>query len=263
VNILASIVERKRVEVEQRKAETPLAALEERVSGSAPSRSLYAAMGDSGGETRVVAEIKRASPSRGTIKSELDSAEQARLYAGSGASGISVLTDGEGFGGSLDDLVAVRQAVELPVLRKDFIIDPYQLVEARASGADAILLIVGALDEDRLTNLHAIAYELNLEALVEVHDESELDRARSLLGCSLIGINNRDLATFDIDLGVSERLAPEVAPPIRVISESGISSADDIRRLRESGITNFLVGEALVASNDAGGLLRQLRGAPV
>lgn len=206
--MLASIVERKRAEVAKRKQETPLAILEERVSSGAPSRSLYAALSDSGGETRVVAEIKRASPSRGTIRAELDAAEQARLYAGSGASGISVLTDGEGFGGSLDDLVAVRQAVELPVLRKDFIIDPYQLVEARASGADAILLIVGALDDDRLNNLHTIAYELNLEAVVEVHDESELDRARSILGCSLVGINNRNLATFEIDLAVSERLAP-------------------------------------------------------
>jgi len=258
VNILESIVERKRVEVAQRKEELPLALLERRASDAAVARSLYAAMSDSGGQTRVVAEIKRASPSRGAIKPGLDSAEQARLYSRSGAAGISVLTDGEGFGGTLEDLAVVRSATDLPVLRKDFIVDPYQLFEARAAGADAVLLIVGALDEDQLGLLHTIASELSLEALVEVHNETELERARSLLDCSLIGINNRNLATFDVDLGVSERLAPQVSRPIRVVAESGIGSIDDIVRLRGSGIANFLVGEALVASNNPEQLLREL-----
>jgi indole-3-glycerol phosphate synthase len=263
VNILETIVERKRAEVAQRKEEQPLAVLEQRVSGMAPVRSLFGVLSDAGGETRVVAEIKRASPSRGPIKPELDPAEQARVYARSGAGAISVLTDGEGFGGSLEDLATVRQAVDLPVLRKDFIIDPYQLLEARAGGADAVLLIVAALDEDQLGRLHTIASDAGLEALVEVHNETELERARSLLDCSLIGINNRDLATFEVDLSISERLAPLVAKPIRVIAESGIVSAQDVHRLRASGIANFLVGEALVASDDSGGLLRQLLGTPV
>jgi indole-3-glycerol phosphate synthase len=193
----------------------------------------------------VIAEVKRSSPSVGAIDLSVDAPALASRYARDGAAAISVLTDGPGFGGSLDDLRAVRQAVDVPLLRKDFVVDRYQLLEARAAGADAALLIVAALSRELLSQLLSDCYSLGLEALVEVHDERELETAL-LVGARIIGVNNRDLRSFNIDLGTSERLIPRIPQSLRAISESGVKGMAEIDRLRAIGAVNFLVGEALV-----------------
>jgi indole-3-glycerol phosphate synthase len=205
----------------------------------------------------VIAEVKRASPSAGSLAESLDPASLARRYAHAGAAAVSVLTDGPGFGGSLEDLQAVRAAVELPVLRKDFVVDPYQVWEARAAGADATLLIVAALDRVELNQLATAGSDAGVELLVEVHGLSELAVALAM-GASMVGINNRDLATFVVDLKTSEALLPRVPTQVRAIAESGVRGPEDVRRLRSAGATNFLVGEALVRAPDPGELLRQL-----
>jgi indole-3-glycerol phosphate synthase len=205
----------------------------------------------------VIAEVKRASPSAGAIKAGLDAVAQARIYAGAGAAAISVLTDGPGFGGSLADLAAVRAAVDVPLLRKDFVVDAYQLLEARAHGADAALLIVAALDEAALRALLAECGALGLAALVEVHDAAEVDVALRA-GARNIGINNRNLKTFVVDLAVSEALLPRLPADVRGVAESGVRSAEDARRLRRAGASNLLVGEALVRAADPGALLREM-----
>jgi indole-3-glycerol phosphate synthase len=201
--------------------------------------------------------VKRASPSAGAISAGLDAVAQARRYQAAGAAAISVLTDGPGFGGSLQDLVEVRAAVDLPVLRKDFTVDAWQLLEARAAGADAALLIVAALPGDALRRLHDRCAELGLQALVEVHTAAEVERALAC-GARLVGVNNRDLHTFQVDLATSERLVP--APPAggRGGAESGGPPPADARRLRAAGAPNLLVGEALVRAADPGALLREL-----
>jgi len=201
--------------------------------------------------------VKRASPSAGAIRAGLDAVAQARAYAAAGAAAISVLTDGPGFGGSLADLAAVREAVAVPLLRKDFVVDGYQLLEARAHGADAALLIVAALDADTLRRLLAGCRELGLAALVEVHDEAEVDAALAA-GASIVGINNRNLKTFVVDLAVSERLLPRLPASVRGVAESGVRTAEDARRLRRAGAANLLVGEALVRAADPGALLREM-----
>ncbi len=181
----------------------------------------------------------------GTIDRSLDAAGLSVRYQEARAAAISVLTDGPGFGGSLEDLRAVRGAVALPLLRKDFIIDRYQLLEARAAGADAALLIVAALEPSDLTRLLAAATALRLECLVEVHDEEELNIALAA-GASVVGVNNRDLRSFQIDLAVSEQLIPRIPHPVRAVAESGVRGPGEVRRLREAGARNFLIGEALV-----------------
>lgn len=192
----------------------------------------------------IIAEIKRASPSKGDIMPGLDPATVARDYAASGAAAISVLTDAH-FKGSLDDLRAARKATELPILRKDFIFDPYQLYEARAAGADAILLIAAMLKEGQLRSLAALARELGMAALVEVHDAGELAIAERT-GSELIGINNRDLHNFKTDLGVTEALLAGYRGDSLIVAESGIETADDIRRLYAAGARAFLIGESLL-----------------
>jgi indole-3-glycerol phosphate synthase len=204
--------------------------------------------------------VKRASPSAGAISAGLDAPAQARRYAGAGAAAVSVLTDGPGFGGSLEDLSAVRAAVEIPLLRKDFIVDPYQLLEARLHGADAALLIVAALPEDALRRLLEACHSLGLAALVEVHDAAETEAALAA-GARLVGVNNRDLQTFAVDLAVSERLLPALPDSVRGVAESGIRTAADARRLRRAGAANLLVGEALVRAEDPGKLLKEMMGA--
>lgn len=254
---LDAILARKREEVAALQGARPEAELRARLADAPPARDLAAALSPRGGPTRVIAEVKRASPSAGAIAAGLDAVEQARRYQAAGAAAISVLTDGPGFGGSLQDLVAVRQAVGLPVLRKDFTVDAWQLVEARAAGADAALLIVAALPGDALRRLHDRCGELGLQALVEVHDAAEAERALAI-GARLVGVNNRDLHTFQVDLATSERLVPTFPPGVKGVAESGVRTAADARRLRAAGAPNLLVGEALVRAADPGALLREL-----
>lgn len=254
---LDAILARKREEVAALRGAHPEAELRARLADAPPARDLAAALSSRGGPTRVIAEVKRASPSAGAIAAGLDAVAQARRYQAAGAAAISVLTDGPGFGGSLQDLVAVRQAVSLPVLRKDFTVDAWQLVEARAAGADAALLIVAALPGDALRRLHDRCGELGLQALVEVHDAAEAERALDV-GARLVGVNNRELHTFQVDLATSERLVPTFPPGVKGVAESGVRTAADARRLRAAGAPNLLVGEALVRAPDPGALLREL-----
>jgi len=255
---LEGVLARKREELRRRKERIPEAELE-RFSVPRPALRLTDALSPPGGLLRIIAELKRASPSAGRI-AELDAAAQARTYARGGAAAVSVLTDGAGFGGSLEDLASVRGACGLPLLRKDFILDRYQLVEACAHGADAALLIVAALEPGALRELIAAAAELGLDALVEVHGEQELDAALEA-GARIVGINNRDLRTFEVDLATTERLAPRIPEDVPFVAESGIRSRADVVRLRRAGASNFLIGEALVRAPDAAALLAELRGA--
>jgi len=220
--------------------------------------SLRAAIAGGDG-VRVIAEIKRRSPSRGEIRADFDPVAIARAYTDAGAAAISVLTDESYFGGSLGALAAVRGVTALPLLRKDFVLDPYQIDEARVAGADAILLIVAALPEAELTALAKHAASVALEVLVEVHDEAELEIALAS-GAALIGVNNRDLRSFHTDLAVTERLAPRAAGRAVVVAESGIFGAADVERLARAGARGYLVGESLMREADPGLALRKLRG---
>lgn len=211
------------------------------------------------GHPAVIAEVKKASPSRGVIRADFDPIAIARSYAEGGAAAISVLTEEQFFQGHLSYLGAIRDVVTLPLLRKDFLTDPYQVVEARAWGADAILLIVAILDEARLRDLMSVAAELGLDALVEVHTEAELARAAAA-GATAIGINNRDLRTFVTSLATAERLRPLVPAGAVAVAESGIDSAADVARLRAAGFEAFLVGESLMRASDPGRRLSELLG---
>jgi indole-3-glycerol phosphate synthase len=257
MSFLADILARKRVEVEAARRAVPERELAARARDAAAPRAFEAALSLAGGPVRVVAEVKRASPSAGAIRAGLDAPSQARAYAAAGAAAVSVLTDGPGFGGSLSDLAAVRAAVGVPLLRKDFVLDRYQLLEARAHGADAALLIVAALEPDALRRLLAAASEIGLAALVEVHDEVELAAALAA-GARIVGVNNRNLRTFAVDLAVSERLLPLLPADVRGVAESGVRTAEDARRLRRAGASNLLVGEALVRAGDPGALIREM-----
>jgi len=257
---LSAIVERKRAEIAAAKARLPIAELEARLDALPACRGFAARLSRRGGLTRVVAEIKRASPSAGVIGRDLEIAGLVRTYRDRGASAISVLTDGVGFAGSLDDLRAVRGEVDVPLLRKDFIVDRYQLLEARCAGADAVLLIVRALAPAQLQQLHDEAVGLGLEVLVEAHDEAEVELANSIAGVRLMGLNSRNLDSFEVDLATIERLAPMTRPDVVVIAESGIREPADVSRLRAAGLANFLVGEALVRSSAPGALLAELLG---
>jgi indole-3-glycerol phosphate synthase len=243
-HFLSEILARKRVEVAERRAQVGDAQLEKRLTRRVPIR-LFDALSAANGPCRVIAEVKRASPSVGAIDSALDAPRLAERYAQANAAAISVLTDGPGFGGSLQDLEAIRARVAVPLLRKDFIIDRYQLLEAHLAGADVVLLIVAALDDSQLKTLHEQAEALGLSVLVEVHDEPELNRALAM-GSRIVGINNRDLKSFSVDLATSERLLPKVPRDVRAVAESGVKTLADAKRLRAAGAANFLVGEALV-----------------
>ena len=206
----------------------------------------------------LIAEVKRASPSAGLIAEKFDPVEIASRYERAGADAISVLTDEPYFQGHLDHLLAVRAAVELPILRKDFVLDAAQIYEASVAGADAVLLIVAALAQDQLVRLHDAATACQLDVLVEVHTLEELERALAL-DAQIIGINNRDLTTFQVDLAVTETLSEEVPPGVILVSESGIRTADDSRRARASGADAILVGEALMRSPDVEGEVARLK----
>jgi indole-3-glycerol phosphate synthase len=258
VTILARILERKRAEVAELRREPGEAALRAGAARAGPVRGFARALRQ-GARPRVIAEFKRASPSKGAIRADADPAQIARAYADAGACALSVLTDREFFRGCLDDLRAARAACALPVLRKDFSIDALQLVEARAAGADAVLLIAAALGDAELCALLAEARGLGLDALVEVHDRAELERARAA-GAELVGINNRDLHSFHTDVGVTRALCPHAAD-CTLVSESGLGDAATLRELEKLGVDAFLVGEALMREPDPGQALRALRGA--
>ncbi len=257
MTFLDEILRRKAGEVAAGKAARSERELRAAASGAPPPRSLFEALSPRGGPVRIVAEVKRRSPSAGALDAALDAPAQARRYAAAGAAAVSVLTDGPGFGGSLEDLRAVRATVAVPVLRKDFVLDRWQLWEARAAGADAALLIAAALPGEALRRLHHDCREIGLEALVEVHDQREAEAALAA-GARLVGVNNRDLHTFRVDLSTSERVLPLLPGEVRGVAESGVRGPVEVRRLRAAGAANFLVGEALVRSPDPGALLREL-----
>jgi indole-3-glycerol phosphate synthase len=260
-DVLERILERTRAEVERRKRHTPLGALEglerDRPEPSARpgGRRLREALAGEG--VSVIAEFKRRSPSAGELREGADVAEVVRAYERAGAAALSVLTEGPHFGGSLEDLRAARVASALPILRKDFIVDPYQLHEAVASGADAVLLIVAALTRNDLASLHEQALALGLDALVEVHDAEELEVALSV-GVELVGVNNRDLRDFSVDVTRTSLLMRQVPAGVTVVSESGIASSEQVRVLGREGVSAVLVGESLMRAEDPEAALRAL-----
>lgn len=255
---LTEIVESKRVEVEALKKHG--AELRDAARNAAPARRFAAAL-TRPSEVCLLAEIKRKSPSAGPIRPDLDPSEVAAEYMAGGAAALSVLTDFDFFGGDLDSLRAARAAVDLPILRKDFMIDEVQFHEARAAGADAILLIVRILDDAQLADFQALAGDLGMSALVEVHDRNEMERALAA-GATLIGINNRDLRTFTTDLDLSVSLAPEVDPSITLVAESGIRTPEDVQRLGAAGVNAILVGESLMRQDDVRTAAEMLSGHP-
>ncbi len=256
-DILARICRAKREEVAALKAEKG-AALREAIRNAGPTRGFRRAL--TVDETvALIAEVKKASPSAGLIRQDFDPVQIARAYEQAGAACVSVLTDRQFFQGEPNYLARIRREVRLPLLRKDFILDESQVVEARALGADACLLIVAALEPAHLTELLATCSELHMDALVEVHDETELEIALEA-GADLVGINNRDLRTFQVDLQTSERLAPHVPDGVVVVAESGIRMPDDVRRLKECGVHGVLVGETLMRAADVEAAARTLVG---
>lgn len=259
MTILDEILEHKGLEVEQAKTRRASAelALEAKACSRAPLGFREALRSTPG--VSVIAEIKRRSPSKGLIREDFDAVAIARAYAAAGAACISVLTDSHFFGGTLDDLAAVRAAVNIPLIRKDFLIDAYQIDEARVVGADAILLIVAALGKSELKGLYDHAQGLGLDVLVEVHDETELEQALAI-GSNLIGVNNRDLRTFVVDLSTTERIAARLSDPeVVLVAESGISGVEDVARLERAGAAGFLVGELLMRQPNPGEALETLR----
>jgi indole-3-glycerol phosphate synthase len=245
--VLDKILDRKTERLIEQKASVSQQHLMEAVQFMTPPRNIVAPLRRE--TVALIAEIKQASPSRGVLTESFDPVALGTVYARYGAAAISVLTEESFFLGSLDHLVAVRRVVGIPVLRKDFVIDPYQVYEGRAAGADAILLIVAALADSQLADLHALIMGLGMTALVEVHDEQELERALRIKP-KLIGINNRDLKTFEVDLATTERLARLVPPGITLVAESGIRSGAAVCRMGRAGVHAVLVGEALVQAGE-------------
>ncbi|MSQ06601.1 MAG: indole-3-glycerol phosphate synthase TrpC [Dehalococcoidia bacterium] len=258
-SILDKIVAEKRQELAQQKNLAPLASLQERISAQTAPLDFAAAL--QGRQVRLIAEVKKASPSRGLLCPDFDPVRLAGIYAANGAAAISVLTDPR-FQGELEHIVQIKQSGasrRAPVLRKDFIFDPYQVYEARAIGADALLLIVAILTPSQLSKLLALSRQLGMACLVEVHNPEELTTALNA-GARIIGINNRNLHTFTTDLSVTEGLAPQVPTGKIIVSESGINSPADLRRLSRLGVNAVLVGEALVTAPDIAGKVRELAG---
>lgn len=292
---LARIAAHKRAEVARRQAARPLPVVRAAAEAAPPPRDFAAALAGAAGELlqpagppqnanagragacppphsgrastrraplRLIAEVKRVSPAKGALNPDLSPAQMARVYAAAGAHALSVLTDEAFFHGSDADLQAARAAVALPVLRKDFVLEAYQVYEARALGADAVLLIAALLDRAALADLHALATALGLAALVEVHAPDEVEGALAA-GATLVGINNRDLRTFAVDLATTEQVRPLLPAGVTVVSESGIATPADVRRVLAAGAHAILVGEALVTAPDPAARVRELLGAAV
>ena len=260
-DLLLTIVSATRCIVETRNGREPLAQLARRAEAAAPRGEAFETALRRPDRCNVIAECKRRSPSKGVLSAAYDPAGLASAYARGGAAAISVLTEPTFFDGSLDHLSAVRRAVDLPLLRKDFIVDEYQLHEARAHGADAILLIVAALDQHELVALHARASALGLAVLVEAHEEDEVRRAVDA-GARIVGVNNRNLRTLAVDLDASHRLARLIPPGVVAVSESGLQSRADLDRLRTDGYQAFLIGERFMSDADPGRAIADLVGGP-
>ena len=258
--ILDDILAQTRQAVARARGQRPLAQLEEQLASAPPVRDFCAALRGMSGPA-CIAEFKRRSPSKGWIKQDADPVVVASAYQAAGAAAISVLTDGPFFGGSLDDLRRVSATVDIPVLRKDFIIDPYQVAEARAAGADAVLLIVAALRQEDLVGLLAEVRHLGMEALVETHDRAEVERALAA-DARMIGVNHRDLRTFQMDMSLASSMRPFIPSSRLLVAESGIRTAADVRRMQAAGIDAVLVGEGLMCEPEPGSALRKLLGGP-
>ena len=259
-DLLAAIVAGTRKTIEMRSDAVPLAAIERRAAAVPPRPGAFANALVRCDRVNVIAECKRRSPSRGVLKAMYDPSEIAAAYDRAGAAAISVLTEPTFFDGALEHLAAVRRITSLPLLRKDFIVDRYQIAEARAAGADAILLIVAALSAGALAELHQAARDAGLDVLVEVHDLSELAVALDA-GASIIGVNNRNLRTLAVDVDVSRKAIDLIPDEVIAVAESGLRSASDLTRLEHAGYDAFLVGERLMAADDPGAALAELRGA--
>ena len=259
MNKLEEICATKREEVAERQSATPVNELIAQITAQAPPRGFEAALRRTYAQGRrpLIAEIKKASPSKGLIRTDFQPVEHAKAYAEAGASCLSVLTDSRYFHGHADYLIAAREAVALPALRKDFMVDPWQCGEARAMGADAILIIVAALSDAQAAEIEAAAIELGMDVLVEVHDAAEMERAHTLKS-RLIGINNRDLRSFETDIATTEALIPLAPDGAFLISESGIGTAQDCTRLEAAGAHGFLVGESLMRQDDVEAATRAL-----
>ncbi|MBI5491754.1 MAG: indole-3-glycerol phosphate synthase TrpC [Deltaproteobacteria bacterium] len=257
--ILDKILENKRQELEVSKKYASLKFLNDKIARSKPLRDFTGAISTKGGPEaiRIIAEVKKASPSKGVIKADYYPFEIARMYQLNGAVAVSVLTEEKFFKGHIDHLTSIKINLKLPVLRKDFIFDEYQVIESRAAGADAILLIAAIVEQDGLKRLIDLTYSLGMAALVEVHDEDDLKKAAKA-GARIIGINNRDLKTFEVDTKTTERLAPLAPKEAVIVSESGISTHQDIVRLKGAGASAFLIGEALMREENIGAKLKEL-----
>lgn len=260
-DVLKRILAVKVVENENRSSSVPIETLRQRIAAQAPVRGFVDAMQAklNSKQPAVIAEVKKASPSKGVLRDPFDPAAIAKSYEQGGAACLSVLTDEDFFQGSEAALVAAREACSLPVIRKDFIIDDYQVYEARAMGADCILLIVAALEDAQMSRLYELAVELGMDVLVEVHDGQELVRALALQPM-LLGINNRDLRTFDVTLDTTLSLLKNIPPETTVVTESGILGVEDVRRMQQANIQAFLVGEAFMRAEDPGASLKELFG---
>jgi len=253
--MLDKIIAQKREAVEQRKKAVPLTYLRECVAGQKPPLDLAPVL--KGDHIRLIAEVKRASPSRGLLSPKLNPTELAQTYAEGGAVAISVLTEENYFMGRIEDLAEIKEVVGLPLLRKDFIFDNYQVYESRAYGADALLLIAGILSQGQLKELVSLSRSLGLRCLVEVHSQGEVEMV-VLSEAEIIGINNRDLHTFAVDIDTTRRLRPLIPKEKMVVSESGITSRKDMEKLREWGVDAVLVGEALITDNDVRAKMKEL-----
>ncbi|HTL70601.1 MAG TPA: indole-3-glycerol phosphate synthase TrpC [Candidatus Eisenbacteria bacterium] len=257
--ILDDIVRHKKIEIEAAKRAAPPERLRASVAALPPRRAVFAGALSREGRVAVIAEIKKKSPSKGLFRDDFDAVRIARDYESAGASALSVLTDERFFGGSAQILRDVRAAVRLPILRKDFILDEYQVYESRLMGADAILLIAAILSEDELRSFGALAASLGLDALYEVHGEEDARKVEAVRP-GLVGINNRDLRTFEVDTTLTARLAPRFLGHALVVSESGIQSREDLLYLKGLGVRAALVGESLMKQKDVAGALRRLLG---
>jgi len=258
-DILNTILARKNEEIAVNKQNLSIDQIQNLVEAASAPRGFLKALQDkqSSGLAAVIAEIKKASPSKGVIRADFDPVQIARSYANGGAACLSVLTDRDFFQGHDDFLVAARNACSLPVIRKDFIIDPYQVFEARVLGADCILLIVAALEDQLLSELYQLSSELGMDTLVEVHDLSELERALCL-ELNMVGINNRNLRTFETQLSTTLDLLDQIPPDCMVVTESGIHGSEDVKLMRDHGVSGFLVGEAFMRADEPGDELQAL-----